>query len=279
VTDSPASLEVVVVVPTKNSAVTLRSCLQSIRAQSVQCTLVVVDNNSTDTTALIANEFADLVLYAGPERSTQRNVGARSVSSPIVGFIDSDMILSRDVVKQAVAAIESGATSIVVPETTVGDGYWARVSAFERSFYEGSRTVEAPRFFTTDAFRAIGGFDEEMTGAEDWDIGLRSEASGPRFRIDARIIHEEGHVNYFALCRKKAYYAPGVALFVRKHGASALIGMSRRPWLRQPRALMNALGLGLVVLKVGEAISMVTSVALSSFGHRVGLSRSEGRRR
>jgi glycosyltransferase involved in cell wall biosynthesis len=235
---------------------------------------LVVDNGSEDDTLAIGAELADKVLHAGPERSAQRNAGANLASTSIVGFVDSDMILSLNVVQEAVAAIEAGAVSVIVPETTVGEGYWARVSEFERSFYEGNAAIEAPRFFTSEVFKAVGGFDESMTGAEDWDLGLRSKSAGPRARVLARIIHEEGTVQYFTLCRKKAYYAPGLVLFVRKHGTAALIDVSRRPWLRQPRALLSPLGLGLVALKAGQALSMATSIALFRFGYRVGLPRA-----
>jgi glycosyltransferase involved in cell wall biosynthesis len=258
--------DVAIIVPTRNSEATLRGCLESVRAQTFPCTVVVVDNGSTDATLRIAIEMADLVLHIGPERSAQRNAGAAATSTSIVGFIDSDMVLPPTVIAEAVAAIKAGATSVVVPERTVGEGFWADVSAYERSFYEGSDTIEAPRFFPRDVFQNVGGFDEAMTGAEDWDLGLRTAGAGPRVRIDARIIHEEGHVRYFNICRKKAYYAPGVALFIRKHGVQGLVGMSRRPWLRQPRALARPLGLGLLVLKVGQATAMAPAMGWAFFG-------------
>ena len=213
-TSSGQTPEVAIIVPTRNSEATLRACLESVHAQTIPCTLVVVDNGSTDRTPLIANELADLFLDIGPERSAQRNAGAAAVTLSIVGFIDSDMVLSPTVAAEAVAAIKGGAASVVVPEETVGEGFWASVSAYERSFYEGSPTIEAPRFFPRGVFEDVGGFDEAMTGAEDWDLGLRTAEAGPRSRINANIIHDEGHVRYFNTCSKKAYYAPGVVLSV-----------------------------------------------------------------
>jgi hypothetical protein len=115
-----------------------------------------------------------------------------------------------------------------------------------------------------------------MTGAEDWDLGLRTASCGPRVRIKAAIIHDEGRASFIDMCRKKAYYAPGVALFVRKHGAVALVGASQRPWLRHPRALMKPLGLGLVALKIGESLSMMAGVVLSVVGRRPALPSRRG---
>jgi glycosyltransferase involved in cell wall biosynthesis len=268
--------DVAVVVPTRNSAATLRACLESLRAQTHPCEIIVVDNNSSDETSLIARDLADQVLVSGPERSAQRNAGAALTSALIVGFIDSDMILSPDVIAEVIADIAAGSTSVVVPERTVGEGYWAEVNAFERSFYQDDDFVEAPRFFPADVFNRVGGFDEAMTGAEDWDLGLRTASLGARTRINAEIIHEEGRANFFNLCMKKAYYAPGVALFVKKHGIGTMRNMTSRPWLRQPRALANSLGVGLVALKVGQALAMAGGMIAESVGHRSKLPQRPG---
>jgi hypothetical protein len=110
-----------------------------------------------------------------------------------------------------------------------------------------------------------------MTGAEDWDLGLRTIAAGPRIRIKAKIVHDEGRVRFLNICWKKAYYAPGVALFIRKHGVKGVVAMSSRPWLRQPRALLKPLGIGLLLLKIGQAVSMAAGMSWVSFGRAVGL--------
>jgi glycosyltransferase involved in cell wall biosynthesis len=261
-------LDVAVVVPTRNSATTLRACLESLRAQTYRCEIIVVDNNSSDETSSIAQDLADQVLVRGPERSAQRNAGAALASARIIGFVDSDMTLSTDVVAEVVRDINAGSTSVVIPERTVGEGYWAKVNAFERSFYQDHDFVEAPRFFPAEVFHRAGGFDEAMTGAEDWDLGLRTASMGPRTRIKAEIIHDEGRVEFFNICMKKAYYAPGVALFVKKHGVGTMRNMASRPWLRQPRALANSLGVGLVALKAGQALAMVGGLVAESIGRR-----------
>jgi len=267
-------------VPTKDSAATLEDCLVSIRRQTIPCTLVVVDNGSRDSTLSIARAFADLVLESGPERSAQRNAGARSTSESLIGFIDSDMVLDPRVVEGALDAFHRGAATVVVPEVTIGNGFWARVSAYERSFYVNNEVIEAPRFFTRACFEDVGGFDEAMTGAEDWDLGLRTLDAGPRLRTTAVISHNEGNVHYFEICRKKGYYAKGVALFMRKHGTQALLPLAARSWLRSPRALANPLGVGLVILKLGQGAAMAIALTRLSFGHPLALaSRSNLKRK
>lgn len=247
-----------VVVPTRNNARTIEACLRSIREQTHPCTTVVVDNASTDATVELSKAQADIVISGGPERSAQRNIGARSLPDvPIVGFIDSDMVLAPEVVAQAVAAIDAGAVAVTVAERTVGDGYWVAVRSFERSFYERQEHVEAARFFRHDVFDLVGGFDEALTGPEDWDLTIRARAHGRIDRVTALIEHDEGHLSYLTACRKKAYYAEGLRRFIKKHGIAAAGRAIDRPYFRQPWQLFCRYGIGLIALKSGEALSVL----------------------
>ncbi len=112
-----------------------------------------MDNDSGDGTAVIAEQGADVVLHGGPERSAQRNCGARAYPAEIVRSVDADMLLVPTVVAEAMAATGHGAGSVVVPEHTVGSGFWAEVRTFERSFYDSSDAIEAARFFAWDVFQ------------------------------------------------------------------------------------------------------------------------------
>jgi len=259
-----------VVVPTRNSAKTVEACLSSLRAQTVPLTVVVVDNWSTDATQRIARDLASLMIVAGPERSRQRNVGARAVDAQILGFIDSDMTVPPTVVEEAVAAIDAGAGAVIVPEVTSGSGFWARVRAFERSFYGGT-TVEAARFFRHDVFEACGGFDESLNAAEDWDLTIRAQAFGPIARIRSVILHHEGHVTYVAHCRKKGTYAAGLWRFVSLHGHLGLRTASDRLYLRAPWKLLwphPILGAGVIALKMGEAAAVLSALARTAINGR-----------
>ncbi len=259
-------VDVTVVVPTKNSGRTLAACLESLRAQTLPCRIVVVDNGSTDGTTEIARAKADFVASHGPERSAQRNFGARAYPAPFLGFIDADMVLEPEVVEQAVDLLRQGAGSVIVPERTIGTGFWVEVRAFERSFYERSDAIEAPRFFSWEAFESAGGFDENLTGAEDWDLGIAARGLAPVARTTALIWHDEGNLTYVEACRKKAYYAGGVRHYLAKHGIPALLQAGRRPWLSQPWRLANRKGVGLIMLKAGEALAIGAVWGRSAIG-------------
>jgi glycosyltransferase involved in cell wall biosynthesis len=232
--------------------------------------LVVVDNESTDETPLIAQRFADIVESYGPERSAQRNRGARLSRGDYLVFIDSDMELTPGVVADCVNALrKSQASGVVIPEVSIGEGFLARCRALERSCYTGDDAVEAARFFTRQAFEASGGFDETLTGPEDWDLSIRI-AAGIHFpRAESHISHDEGRLRLGSVLAKKRYYAASSLRYWRKHRRSSLIQgnmIFRQAFVRNWRLLLRhpILALGVVSLK-GLESAAVASGALQGW--------------
>ena len=231
------------IVPTRNSARTLRECLLSIRNQRYDTIdVVVVDNGSTDATYAIGCELADVVIAAGSERSAQRNAGAAATSGGYLLMIDSDMVLAPEVVSECVETAErSGAAGIVIPEVSVGTGYWALCKALERSCYIGDDTVEAARFFTREAFDHHGGYDERMTGPEDFDLPARMRAAGHKIeRVTAVITHLEGNLRLRDTMAKKFYYGSHLGPYVGRHGG--LARAPAEPAATRVRAALASLG-------------------------------------
>src|SRR5665811_835930 len=90
-----------VIVPTKNSAKFLESCLRSIKSQSYKnIEIIVVDNGSIDGTKRISGKYTELILAKGPERSAQKNFGVKKAKGEYIYFVDSDFILEKDVIKK-----------------------------------------------------------------------------------------------------------------------------------------------------------------------------------
>lgn len=204
--------KVSVVIPTKNSANTLEACLRSITNQSYKnIEIIVVDNNSSDKTKKIASEYTTLVFNKGPERSTQRNFGAKKATGAYFLFIDSDMVLTENVVFECVMQIEkTNSNMVVIPESSFGKGFWAECKKLERSFYIGVEWMEAARFFDRKTFVNFGGYDEKNTGTEDYDLPQRiladTKFKAKQSRISAFILHDEGQLSLQKTLYKKFYY-------------------------------------------------------------------------
>ncbi len=241
-------------ITTRNEERNIETCLRSIRAQTYpreRMEVIVVDNASTDKTKQLASAFTDKVFDKGPERSAQRNFGMRDKSSgEFVMFLDADMVLAPTVVERCVAAmaVAEGVAALHVPEIVLGRRFFSKVRRFERRFYDGT-VVDGARFFRKDAFVRVTGFDEAMSGPEDWDIDkkikqigtigllewrpatddgsggwpLRSfveERGVSPSRFGAVIYHNEAEFDLPLYLRKKAYYSRSFDGYVQKWGKS-----------------------------------------------------------
>ncbi len=201
-----------VIVTTKNEETVIERLLKSIKDQTYKFVeIIVVDNNSTDRTTYIAKKYTKKLFSIGPERSAQRNLGAKKANGDYLLFLDADMELSKDVLLECFNCFESGRNigGVIIPEQSVAGKFWEKVKGFERSFYnlEGDQTTDAARFFPRKVFLKAGGYDETITGPEDWDLPENIRKLGFNFRrINAPIYHYERINSLYSLARKKFYY-------------------------------------------------------------------------
>jgi glycosyltransferase involved in cell wall biosynthesis len=242
-----------VIVPTRNSGRTILRCLESIRSQTYpRIELVVVDNGSTDATPSLSSALADLFVTGGRERSAQRNLGAARATGEYLLFVDSDMVLEPKVVQECVAVLEA-VDAAVIPETSFGEGLWARCKALERSCYLGDETIEAARFFRRETFEAAGRYDESMDAGEDWDLHARARLLGARLgRTEALIQHDEGSLQLRGLVKKKFAYGKTMTGYRRKHPELARLQLR----LLRPAFLRNRRTLAASPLTTGAMLTM-----------------------
>jgi glycosyltransferase involved in cell wall biosynthesis len=215
------------IVTTKNEAEVIDRLLRSSQKQTYSnFELLVIDNNSSDKTLSIAKKYTKRVYSQGPERSTQRNFGAKKAKGKYLFFLDADMELSPTVVEECVKQIQKSTKigSVTVPELSIAKTFWEKVKAHERSFYnkEGDTTTDASRFFSRIAFDKVGGYDESITGPEDWDLPENVKKQGFKTaRIKSVIYHHERIPSPIQLAKKKYYYALTSHRYLKKHDISA----------------------------------------------------------
>lgn len=261
-----------IIVTTRNNEPTIEACLQSIANQTYQHTeLIVVDNRSSDATKTIARRFTSLVFDKGPERSAQRNFAIRKASGKYVLIIDSDMELGNKVVEACVAQVQTNPElgALIIPETSFGQGFWAACKQLERSFYVGVDGIEAARFFDKQLLLDAGGYNEAMTGGEDWELTDRIAARTTIGRISEYIRHNEGHVKLKTALRKRFYYNKGFMHYYNNSAAAKnpLASVLRYYGLyfsRPHKLFRNPIhGLGMLFLKTCEfgtgALSMLAA--------------------
>jgi len=208
-----------VIITTKNEEKNIKTCLVSIKNQTYQnIEIIVVDNNSIDSTKKLASEYTKYVYNKGPERSAQRNFGASKSKGKYLLFLDADMKASRKVVEECVKAIElRDVGGIIIPEESYGVGFWAKCKKLERSYYIDAGGIEAARFYKTSVFKESKGFDIGMVSGEDWDLSSRIRNVNKLDRIDSFIFHNEGELSLMNTVKKKYYYATKISVYLSKN--------------------------------------------------------------
>lgn len=214
-------IEVSVIVTTKNEEANIRGSLNSIKKQSFpieNTEIIIVDNNSIDKTKEIAREYTDKIYNFGPERSAQRNFGIKQASGEYILYLDADMALSPSVISECVDKCRSeNLIALYIPERIIGKGFWIKVRDFERSFYNAT-VIDCVRFVRRDRLLSIEGFDESLTGPEDWDFDRRIRNIGAVGITSSPLYHNEKVVRLGAYLAKKKYYAGSFAQYIRKWG-------------------------------------------------------------
>jgi len=209
-----------VVITTKNEEANIDNCLKSIKQQShSNIEIIVVDNNSSDKTKEIAKKYTKLVFNKGPERSVQRNLGINQGKGKYAMYLDADMILSKEVIKECVETCENNKdiAGLYIPEKIVSRNFWTKVRRFERSFYDGT-VIDCVRFVSKSAFNQVKGFDQTMTGPEDWDFDKKIRNIGKVTVIKSELYHNEGNFNMKKYLQKKSYYAQSFNTYIAKWG-------------------------------------------------------------
>ena len=92
-------MKISIVIPVYNEAEHLGACLQAIAAQTVQpFEVIVVDNNSTDSTAAVAEGFPFVRLLRQCRQGVvyARDCGFDAATGDIIGRLDADSLIAPD---------------------------------------------------------------------------------------------------------------------------------------------------------------------------------------
>lgn len=211
-----------IIVTTKNEEKNIANCLKSILKQTYKnIEIIVVDNKSVDKTKQVISSFHNTNIHFftyGPERSVQRNFGVSKAKGKYILYLDADMILSKDVVKDCVDKFKnSQLAALYITEIIMGKSFWCKVRRFERSFYDAT-VIDCVRFISKKAFDTVKGFDESMSGPEDWDFDKKIRLMGKTDLIKTPIYHNEQNFNLLKYINKKSYYIKSFDAYIKKWG-------------------------------------------------------------
>jgi glycosyltransferase involved in cell wall biosynthesis len=218
------SIDVSVIVPTRNAADWIVECLESILA-SRPAEIILVDGHSDDGTVALAQGLVDRVLRdEGGGPGAARNLGVAEAKSRWVAFIDADVVVPPEALgallnearERSLVALQAGLRSH-------GTDYWSDQLAWHhnhgrsRSWFGVSATV-----MRRDVAKSFP-FDDTLRSGEDIDLRLRlAEASMP-VGVSESVVVDHRFAPTFGAARDQ-WTADGAGLgrLVRKFGAPGL---------------------------------------------------------
>ncbi|HEX4735760.1 MAG TPA: glycosyltransferase [Thermoleophilaceae bacterium] len=236
-----------VIVPTYNRPVALARTLEALRDMDVAADsleIVVVDTGGDENGEATAE--ANGVTYARRTDAgvaSARNHGAGLASGELLLFVDDDIVVEPSNLRRHAAIHQEHERCLV-------SGHWAFDPALRRKLEqtplgrfrlsyedlynkpaglggEGQTGQVHPLTLAAanlsirkDVFWSLGGFDERFpVGAEDQDLSWRAARAGCTlvYDFDIRVIHNDQHTGFAALCRRFERGAIGTVYFARKN--------------------------------------------------------------
>ncbi len=189
----PRPLLVSVIIPTYNRADTVGHAVESVRAQTfTNYEIIVVDDGSRDNTAAVVARFGDAVRYIAQLNggvAVARNRGVAEARGRYVAFLDSDDAwLPAKLERQMALVAQRPELGFVYAEARAVDesGRELGTKPAQRPVSDTLETLLQGNFIPTltvvarrDAVQAVGGFDPQLRGPEDYDLWMRLAARYP----------------------------------------------------------------------------------------------------
>lgn len=223
--------QVSVVIPTRDQADLLRACLRALREQTLDrsaCEIIVVDDGSTDHTPEVVRDAGVLGVRfpVSRGRSAARNAGIERASTPLILFVDSDVIVRPEFLARHLEVHQRYGPGTLSrgPVIAVSDLATAQTAPLPRLLFSPAFLDTANACLEKHALQAAGMFDEGFTeyGWEDLELGLRLRRVGIRriFCREAAAFHIQPPAHHGALTsltQKEDERARSAVYFFRKH--------------------------------------------------------------
>lgn len=198
-----------IIIPTFNEEDYLPQLLRSLRKQTFRdYEIIVSDNHSTDNTRTIALEMGATVVDGGLP-ACGRNNGARIAKADWLLFLDADVVLPPNFLKEAMAEIEEKGLSVTsclvdpLSEKKIDKLLHCIANLYLRVIKRFS--PHAPGFcifIKKELHHSIGGFDEKIKLAEDHDYVSRAGKVSKfdllrnvRVPVSVRRLNKDGRIN------------------------------------------------------------------------------------
>ena len=189
-----------VVIPVYNGQKTIGRCLEHLFASTLEnFTVIVVDDHSTDETIRIARAFPCAVLETAVNSgaAAARNMGAASAVTPLIYFLDADILVRPDTLASTLRAFETRpdlcAMFSCFQKDTVHQNFVSVYKNLLQHYTHQNANPDSTSFcggfslIRRDVFLAAGGFDPACRFMEDIELGYRLTRAGHRIWLNREL--------------------------------------------------------------------------------------------
>jgi glycosyltransferase involved in cell wall biosynthesis len=178
-----------VIIPAHNSEKTIKATIASILNQTfTNFELLIINDGSTDTTLEAVKQIEDSRLqifsYSNSGVAVSRNRGISLSQGDFISFIDADDLWTPDKLELQLKALQANSPAEVAYSWTDWideNDRWLRPgihTTFNGDVLQHLLLTDfigsgSNPLINASAFQKVGGFDDSLTNAHDWDMWLR----------------------------------------------------------------------------------------------------------
>ena len=214
-----------VVIPAKNEAETIEKCLTAVFSQSYEPhEVIVVDGHSTDCTVEIAKTFPVKILYEDYRtRAGACHVGLENSEGEYIAFTDADCIPGEDWLANLFKKFGGNVVGVGGAVKNIGTGFWSKTISLAYDAFLGGGEITLAGLFKKEKFvktlgglnsmyrkkdiAKAGGFNVNITGAEDLEISRRVRQTGKLLYTSQAIIFHDHRREVKEFARQVYRYA------------------------------------------------------------------------
>lgn len=197
------------IIPAFNEEKRIEKILQSLSNYRGPCEIIVSDDNSTDATVAVARKYTDkIIINPGKKRgiAANRNRGAKIAQDGYLVFIDADICINDPDVffKKAEGLFQKDRRIVALTVflrvfkdvETLSDKIILEIGNYLFLVLNNFLGIGAAsgefQMIRADAFRRVGGFNENLITGEDQDMFRRLAKVGKTYSEKTLIAYHDG---------------------------------------------------------------------------------------
>ncbi|MGF1933014.1 MAG: glycosyltransferase [Nostoc sp. ChiQUE02] len=178
-----------VIIPAYNSEKTIKQTIQSVLNQTFgELELIVINDGSQDSTLEVVRQIRDsrikVFSYSNAGGNVSRNRGLHRAVGDFVSFLDADDLWTPDKLQSQLKALQENVTAKVAYSWTdyidingqyllSGQRIKLNGNTYENLLLNNFLENGSNPLICRKSLITLGGFDESLNAAQDWDMWLR----------------------------------------------------------------------------------------------------------